>query len=116
MVTILFPSLISRVIKENRTEVIAETLGEAIDKLIEKGVRALIISPFAVDAEFGTRLALEFEKVAGKARLEGQEVSFHEMFDITIENMVAVSDSKGAYQDMALEFILIGNSDLRLCK
>jgi len=36
MVTILFPSLISRVIKENRTEVIAETLGEAIDKLIEK--------------------------------------------------------------------------------
>lgn len=36
MVTILFPSLISRVIKENRTEVTAETLGEAIDKLIEK--------------------------------------------------------------------------------
>ena len=36
MVTILFPSLISSVIKENRTEVIAETLGEAIDKLIEK--------------------------------------------------------------------------------
>ncbi len=36
MVTILFPSLISRVIKEKRTEVIAETLGEAIDKIIEK--------------------------------------------------------------------------------
>ena len=36
MVTILFPSLISKVIKENRTEVIAETLGEVIDKLIEK--------------------------------------------------------------------------------
>ncbi len=36
MVTILFPSLISRVIKEKRTEVTAATLGEAINILIEK--------------------------------------------------------------------------------
>ena len=36
MVTIIFPSLISKLIHEKQTEVQARTLGEALNKLIEK--------------------------------------------------------------------------------
>ena len=36
MVTVLFPSILSNVTKEKMTVISAKTLGEAIDKLVEK--------------------------------------------------------------------------------
>lgn len=36
MATFLFPSLLSRVTNEKKTEIAAKTLGEAVEKLVEK--------------------------------------------------------------------------------
>lgn len=86
------------------------------EKLISRGMEALIISPFAVDADFGTRFALQFEKAVAKARSQKTDAKLSELLDTTIKEMAVTPENQTAYRDMMLEFMVIGNPDLRLCK
>lgn len=87
-----------------------------IDQLAAQGVEALIVSPFAVDAEFGTRLALEFEAVVAEERAKRSGATLLRVFERASAKVASVYKSQGALLDMALEFMVIGNPELTLCK
>jgi hypothetical protein len=93
---------------------IAETRA-IVDRFAQQGVDALIVSPFSVDAEFGTRLALEFEKVIAEERTKGGGASLLQLFERTVARVAAVYKSQAALRDMSLEFMLIGDPELRIC-
>ncbi len=86
-----------------------------VDQLARQGVDALIVSPFAVDAEFGTRLALEFEKVVAEERGRRGGITLLQVFERAAARVATVYKNQGALRDMALEFMLIGNPEIRLC-
>jgi hypothetical protein len=87
-----------------------------VERLAQQGVDALIVSPFAVDAEFGTRLALEFERLAAKALAERSGITLVHLFESGVANVARIYENQGARRDMALEFILIGDPDIKLCQ
>ena len=86
------------------------------DQLAQQGVDALIVAPFAVDAEFGTRLALEFEKVVAAERAKSNGATLLQIFERTAANVASIYKNHAALRDMALEFMLIGNPDIKLCQ
>jgi len=92
-----------------------ETSG-IVNRLVSQKVDTLIVSPFAVDAQFGTHFALEFEKqvVAERARKRG--TSIRTLFEQATANVTAAFEDQSLHRDMALEFMLVGDADLRLCK
>jgi len=98
------------------------TVGDAaetrsiVERFSRQGVDALIVSPFLVDAEFGTRLALEFEHVVADARAKGGGATLLELFERTTAKVAEAYKNQAALRDMALEFMLIGNPELRLCQ
>jgi hypothetical protein len=87
-----------------------------VDRFIQQGIDALIVSPFAVDAEFGTRLALEVEKVVTDEHAKGSGSTLLQIFERASANVANIYKSQAAVRDMALEFMLIGNLELRLCQ
>lgn len=86
-----------------------------VERLAQQGVDALIVSPFAVDAEFGTRLALEFEYLVAKAQAERSAMTLVQLFELGASNVAKAYEKESARRDMALEFILIGDPDIKLC-
>ncbi len=90
--------------------------GEIVDRFAGQGIEALIVSPFSVDAEFGTRFALEFEKVLAGERSRGSGANLLQLFERTAANIASAYENQAAMRDMALEFMLIGNPDVRLCE
>ena len=95
--------------KDLETNAIVERLGM-------RGIDALILSPFAVDASFGTRLALEFEKIIAEERGKHSGAPLLEVFENAVERAAAAFKAQAAMRDMALEFQIAGNPDIRLCK
>jgi C4-dicarboxylate-binding protein DctP len=87
-----------------------------VEKLAARGIEALIISPFAVDADFGTLFALEFEKVVAAERANHSEATLLEVFGRAVQRVAVSFKNHSALLDMALEFQLVGNPDVRLCK
>jgi len=87
-----------------------------VEQLERRGIETMILSPFAVDAEFGTRLALEFERVVTEERARKSGATLLEVFDRTVQRVASAFKNEAAFRDMALEFQLVGNADLRLCK
>ena len=87
-----------------------------VDQLAHQGVDALIVSPFAVDAEFGTRLALEFEKIVADESAKRSGATLLQVFERASIAVAAAYQNQGAFRDMALEFMLIGNPEITLCK
>jgi TRAP-type C4-dicarboxylate transport system substrate-binding protein len=87
-----------------------------VDQLARQGVDAMIVSPFAVDAEFGTRLALEFERIVAEERAKRSGATLLDIFERSAAAVATVYRNQGAMRDMALEFMLLGNPDVRLCK
>ncbi len=87
-----------------------------VERLRMRGIDALILSPFAVDANFGTRLALEFEKVVAEEREKRSGATLLEVFERAVGNVATALEAEAAIRDMALEFQIAGNPDIRLCK
>jgi len=87
-----------------------------VDRLAYRGIDAMVVSPFAVDAEFGTRLALEFEKVVAEERAKRSGATLLHLFERAAAGVASAYENQGAFGDMALEFMLVGNPDITLCK
>jgi len=86
-----------------------------VDRFVRQGVETLIVSPFAVDAEFGTRLALEFEKVVADELANHSGATLLQVFKRASKNVATAYQNQPALLDMALEFMLIGNPEVSLC-
>jgi len=91
-----------------------ETSG-IVNRLVSQGVDSLIVSPFAVDAQFGTHFALEFEKQVVAERAKKSGASIRTLFEQATANVMATYEDQALRRDMALEFMLVGDADLRLC-
>jgi branched-chain amino acid transport system substrate-binding protein len=93
---------------------------DMLNGLNDDGVDAMIVSPFDVRIDYGSRMALEFAKVVRENRLEGRMPTLVEMFSqATAATTQFFKDPNNGgnarLQDMGLEFILAGNPYLRLC-
>jgi branched-chain amino acid transport system substrate-binding protein len=92
-----------------------------LNGLNDNGIDAMIVSPFDVRIDFGSRMALEFAKVVRENRLNGKTPTFAEMFSQATTATVQFFKNpknhtgKARLEDMGLEFILAGNPYLRLC-
>ena len=85
-----------------------------VEHFAEQGIESIIMSPFKVDNKFGIQLALEYEKVIRESQdahptIEGL---FRQAKYRTIEKLKA----DGNYEDMALEFQILGNPKLTMCE
>jgi C4-dicarboxylate-binding protein DctP len=86
-----------------------------VQKLMRRGVEAFVVSPFQVDASFGTHLAVSFVDVAGEARRRGETPRIVDLYERALQKTIDSFAGQPGYGDMALEFQLIGNHELRLC-
>lgn len=94
---------------------------EALNSLNDGGVDAMIVSPFNVRIDYGSRMALEFAKVVRDNRVKGNTPTVAQMFTQATAATVKFFKEPKAHtstsrlEDMGLEFILAGNPNLRLC-
>lgn len=87
-----------------------------ISHLTDNGMDAVVTSPFPVDAEFGTRFAVSFASVTESAKKKGEPAKLVDLFNRAVDlTMEAYRDQPG-YSDMALEFQIVGNHEIKLCK
>ncbi|ANI55277.1 TRAP transporter substrate-binding protein DctP [Pseudomonas sp. DR 5-09] len=98
------------------------TLGAApadrtfVDTLVNRGVGAVIASPFFVDSDFGTRLSVSFVSVVKELRASASTASLMDIFNQAMQKTIDAYGKKSGYADMALEFQIIGDPQLKMCK
>ncbi|MDI2077406.1 branched-chain amino acid ABC transporter substrate-binding protein [Bradyrhizobium sp. Mp27] len=91
---------------------------DILNGLNDSGVDAMIVSPFNVRIDYGARMAFEFAKVVRQHRENRRTPTLAEMFaQATGETKEFFKKKKpnARLEEMALEFILLGNPYLRLC-
>jgi C4-dicarboxylate-binding protein DctP len=86
-----------------------------LQQLVRHGVEAFVVSPFQVDATFGTRLAVSFVAAAHEARSKGETPRIVDLYDRAVRGTIEAFKGRPGYPDMALEFQVIGDHELRLC-
>lgn len=88
-----------------------------LEKLNRNGVDAMIISPFPVKAEYGTRFALSFIEVLEEARKKSARASLAELFVQASEKTTShFREHRGwNMEDTALEFMIAGDFRIALC-
>ncbi|WP_449123370.1 TRAP transporter substrate-binding protein DctP [Pseudomonas sp. MPG01] len=98
------------------------TLGAAaadrtfVDMLVDRGVGAVIASPFFVDSDFGTRLSVSFVSVVKELRASASTASLMDIFNQAMQKTIDAYGKNSGYADMALEFQIIGDPQLKMCK
>lgn len=101
----------------------AENNGEILEKLNRRGIQGMVVSPFAVDAEYSAMLAVAFAQEIKAAR---EQLSLLELFDRAARSVVEKlketakpsikSDIKSEMaEEMAREFLILGDYALKLC-
>jgi branched-chain amino acid transport system substrate-binding protein len=91
---------------------------DILNGLNDSGVDAMIVSPFNVRIDYGSRMALEFAKVVRDNRQNGRTSTLAQMFaqaTSATRQFFKDQNNNARLEDMALEFILAGNPYLRLC-
>lgn len=92
---------------------------DILNGLNDNGVDAMIVSPFNVRIDYGSRMAFEFAKVVRENRKNRLTPTLAEMFaqaTAQTTQFLKNRNSNARLEDMALEFILVGNPYLRLCE
>lgn len=88
-------------------------------KLNRQGVDAMVVSPFPVPADYAARLALEFGSAVRSARAANAAPTFLELFRkatrASADHFRAKYGAGVAYDELALEFVVAGDTSLRLC-
>jgi hypothetical protein len=79
------------------------------------GMDALIASPFPVPADYGAQLAATFADLIRKERYEGHTPTVAELFTTAVAR-TATYFADSQYEEMGLEYVLLGDPSLRLCK
>lgn len=85
-------------------------------KLSYMGIEAFVVSPFQVDAIFGTHLAVNFAVVAAEARGKGETPRLVDMYNQAVKRTIDKFKDHPGYADMALEFQIVGDYELSMCK
>jgi hypothetical protein len=91
---------------------------DILNGLNDSGVDAMIVSPFNVRLDYGSQMAFEFAKVVRDNRLNNLSPTLAALFvQATEATNQFFKDQNGnaRLEDMAREFILVGNPYLRLC-
>jgi hypothetical protein len=91
---------------------------DVLKGLNDSGVDAMIVSPFNVRLDYGSRMAFEFAKVVRNNRQSQQTPTLLEMFTqatAATTQFFKNENTNARREDMALEFILVGNPYLTLC-
>jgi len=83
--------------------------------LVDNGMSAIVASPFQVNTDFGVRLAVSFVTVAQELRTSGEPSRFVDVFNRALQKTIDAYGENSGYADMALEFQIIGNHELRMC-
>jgi hypothetical protein len=89
-----------------------------IDQLNQRNVDTMILSPFEVDAPFGTRLAMNFVKEVDAARRENTGDAIVDIYArawTKTENYFQSTINRD-FHDMRLEFVVLGDQSVRICK
>jgi TRAP-type C4-dicarboxylate transport system substrate-binding protein len=88
---------------------------EFVKLLVGNGMSAIVASPFQVNTDFGVRLAVSFVRVAEELRASGEPARFVDVFNRAMQKTIDAYGEDSGYADMALEFQIIGNHELRMC-
>ena len=88
-----------------------------LDKLNRNGMDAMIVSPFPVRTDYGIRLARNIVSVIHDERLSGHTPTLAQIFKAAAELTAAnFSNFKVKLDEMRLEFLILGDYNMRLCK
>lgn len=100
----------------------SENNSEILNKLNQQDVHGMVVSPFPVDAEYSAWLAVGFAQAIKVARDQRLTLSLVELFEhavkLVTEGLKVATDtsiSSQTAEDMAREFLIIGDHTLRLC-
>jgi hypothetical protein len=91
---------------------------DILNGLNDSGVDAMIVSPFNVRLDYGSRMAFEFAKVVRDNRQSQRTPTLLEMFSqatTATTQFFKNGNNNSRLEDMAREFILVGNPYVRLC-
>ena len=85
--------------------------------LNDKGIDAMIVSPFPVRANYGSLLAKNVIAVIRSKRAAGDTATLGDIF-ATAAGLTAreLAQDNAKVDEMALEFVLLGDHNIRLCK
>ena len=98
---------------------------DVIKEFNEQGIHAIIASPFAVSADFGAQFAIDFVDVVNASLQAGENPTLKTLFNAAIQKtakkiaqLASGADPKitESLKEMALEFIILGDHTLRLCR
>lgn len=94
--------------------------GPLADKIIktlnDMNIDAMIVSPFEVPGDFGTKLAIEFVRAIRNAHRENQTPTVAKLYtDALSETVKHFEESGRNFKDIGLEFVFLGDSSIRLC-
>lgn len=88
-----------------------------LDKLNRNGMDAMIVSPFPVRTDYGIRLARNVVSVIRSAHAAASTPTLAEIFKAATDRTVKdFSTFKVTLDEMALEFLILGDYNIRLCK
>jgi hypothetical protein len=89
-----------------------------VQRFNERGVDAIIASPFSVPATYGTRLAAEFPQALEDLRQAGRRApTISDLFAVALDRTSRrlKQDFHGDYEEMGLEYVLLGDPNILLC-
>jgi hypothetical protein len=88
---------------------------QLLETLNKHGLDTVIASPFALDATYGVRFAYSFAEAIQEAKNEQPTTLelFKRAVSKTIEKFAKVRT--GNYEELGLEFVLLGNPAIKLC-
>jgi hypothetical protein len=82
------------------------------------GLDAIVASPFPIPARYGTRLAVQFTRAVQELRQDGvKEITVADLFSHAIKRTAEQlkRDFTGEYEEIGLEYILLGNPTITIC-
>jgi TRAP-type C4-dicarboxylate transport system substrate-binding protein len=111
-----FPAGSMAVLAACSTTGVGQQTSMIVNRLASQGMASIVLSPFAVDIEFGVRMALAFEgqilKEMGKPTGATAAILFERSAEAAAASLPAAA---AALYDMSLEFQLVGDPDITIC-
>lgn len=87
-----------------------------LEWLNRSGIDVIVASPFPIEASYGVELVRGFIDSAGKAHKAKKTPTVLELFQSATSQAAKRLGAQAALQEKALEFVIIGDHGMRLCK
>ena len=91
---------------------------ELLEKLNEQGFDTLIASPFALNPKYGVKFSYSFVEAVREALMKDEQPTILELFNSAVAKTTAkfAKGEVGKYEELGLEYVLLGNPSIKLCK